>query len=205
MAISADRVKALREMTGAGMMDCKHALEASDGDIEKAKDWLRQKGIARADQKAGRTASEGIVEAYIHHNRQLGVLVELNSESDFVARNEQFRHLAHDIALHIADRSPMYLRREDIPAGVLARERAIYEAQAKDQKKPAAVIEQIVQGKLNAYYKQYVLLDQPWSKDEKKSIQDLVKEHIGKLGENITISRFARFRVGEASPQPQPQ
>ncbi len=199
MAITADQVKALRDMTGAGMMDCKRALEACGGDLEKAKDWLRQKGIARADLKSGRTALEGLVESYIHHNRQVGVLVELNSESDFVARNEHFLSLAHEIAVHIAAANPRYLRREDVPPDVVSHERAIYEAQAREQKKPPAVIEQIVQGKLNAFYKQEVLLEQPWSRDEKKSIRELIKEHIAKLGENITISRFVRFRVGEAS------
>ena len=199
MAVKADQVKALREATGAGMMDCKRALEECAGDLEKAKDWLRVRGMARAAQREGRVASEGVVDAYIHHDKQLGVLVELNSESDFVARNHEFIKLAHEIAVHIAAANPPYLRREDVPADVLARERAIYEAQVKEQKKPPAVIDQIIQGKLTAWYKQVVLLEQPWSKDEKKTIQDLIKEHISKFGENITVARFARFRVGEAS------
>ncbi len=198
MAITADQVKALREATGAGMMDAKRALEATGGDFEKAKDWLRQKGMAKAGAKATRVARQGIVETYVHHNRQVGVLVEVNSESDFVARNEQFRELAHEIAIHIAAANPQYLRREDVPADVLARERAIFEAQAREQKKPEAVMEKIVQGKLNDFYKREVLLDQPWAKDDKRSVTEVVKEAIGKIGENITISRFARFRVGEA-------
>ena len=199
MAISADQVKALRDATGAGMMDSKRALEATNGDLEKAKDWLRQKGIAKAGAKAARLAREGIIATYVHHNHQLGVLVELNSESDFVARNEEFRHLAHEIAVHIAAAEPHYLRREDVPKEVLDREKAIFEAQASDQKKPPQVIEKIVQGKLNDFYKREVLLDQAWAKDDKRTVDQLLKEGIAKLGENITISRFARFKVGEAS------
>jgi elongation factor Ts len=196
--VRADQVKALRESTGAGMMDCKRALEQTGGDFEKAKDWLRQKGIAKAGSKSSRVASQGIVDSYIHHNQQVGVLIELNSESDFVARNDQFRELAHEIALHIAAADPHYLRREDVPADVLDREKAIFSAQARDQKKPDAVVEKIVAGKLNDFYKREVLYDQPWTKDDKKSIEQLVKEAVARLGENITISRFARFKVGEA-------
>ena len=199
MAISAEQVKALRDATGAGMMDSKRALEATNGDLEKAKDWLRQKGIAKAGAKAARTAREGTIATYVHHNQQLGVLLELNSESDFVARNEEFRHLAHEIAVHIAAAEPHYLRRDDVPKDVVDRERAIFEAQASEQKKPAAVVEKIVQGKLNDFYKREVLLDQAWAKDDKRTVDQMLKEAIAKLGENITISRFARFRVGEAS------
>lgn len=201
MAITADQVKMLREATGAGMMDAKRALEATGGDFEKAKDWLRQKGMAKAGAKATRVARQGIVETYVHHNQQLGVLVEVNSESDFVARNDQFRELAHEIAVHIAAADPRYLRREDVPSDVLERERAIFQAQARDQKKPEAVMEKIVQGKLNDFYKREVLLDQPWTKDDKRSVSEVVREAIGKIGENITISRFARFKVGEG-PSP---
>ena len=199
MAISADQVKALRDATGAGMMDSKRALEATAGDIEKAKDWLRQKGIAKAGAKAARTANECIIATYVHHNHQLGVLVELNSETDFVARNDEFRHLAHEIAVHIAAAEPRYLRREDVPKDVLERERAIFEAQASDQKKPPQVIEKIIQGKLNDFYKREVLLDQAWAKDDKRTVDQMIKEAIAKLNENITIARFARFKVGEAS------
>jgi len=199
MAISADQVKSLREATGAGMMDCKRALEECSGDFEKAKDWLRKKGIAKAGSKSTRVAAQGLIETYVHHNHQLGVLLELNSESDFVARNEEFRHLAHEIALHIAAAEPRYLRRDDVPADIVERERKIFEAQAADAKKPPAVVEKIVQGKLNDFYKREVLLDQVWAKDDKKTIEQLLKESIAKLGENITISRFARFKVGEAS------
>ena len=199
MAVTAKQVKQLREATGAGMMDCKRALEATGGNIERAKDWLRQKGIAKAGSKAGRVAGQGIVEAYLHHDRQLGVLVELNSESDFVARNAQFRELAHEIAVHIAAADPRYLTRADVPAAVLERERAIFQAQAQEQNKPVPVIEKIVLGKVNDFYKREVLLDQPWTKDDKKSIENLIKEAIARLGENITVSRFARFRVGETA------
>ena len=180
-------------------MDSKRALEATNGDLEKAKDWLRQKGIAKAGAKAARTAREGIIATYVHHNHQLGVLLELNSESDFVARNDEFRHLAHEIAVHIAAAEPKYLRREDVPQDVLDRERAIFEGQAKDQKKPEAVIEKIIQGKMNDFYKREVLLDQAWAKDDKRTVDQMLKAAIAKLGENITISRFARFKVGEAS------
>jgi len=197
--IPAEQVKALRDATGAGMMDSKRALEATNGDFEKAKDWLRLKGMAKAGAKSTRTAREGIIATYVHHNHQLGVLVEINSESDFVARNDEFRHLAHEIAVHIAAAEPRYLRREDVRQGVLDRERAIFEAQASEQKKPANVIEKIVQGKLNDFYKREVLLDQPFAKDDKRTVDQLLKEAIAKLGENITISRFARFKVGEAS------
>ena len=198
MAISADQVKALRDATGAGMMDSKRALEATNGDIEKAKDWLRQKGMAKAGAKAARVAREGIIATYVHHNHQLGVLLELNSESDFVARNDEFRHLAHEIAVHVAAAEPHYLRREEVPEDVVNRERAIFEAQASDQKKPPQVVEKIVQGKLNDFYKREVLLEQAWAKDDKRTVEQVLKEAIAKLGENITISRFARFKVGEA-------
>jgi elongation factor Ts len=199
MAISAEQVKALRDATGAGMMDSKRALEATNGDLEKAKDWLRQKGMAKAGAKAARTAGEGIIATYIHHNHQLGVMVELNSESDFVARNDEFRHLAHEVAVHIAAAEPHYVRREEVPEDILNREKAIYEAQAADQKKPPQVVEKIVQGKLNDFYKREVLMDQAWAKDDKRTVDQMIKEAIAKLGENITISRFARFKVGEAS------
>jgi len=196
--IPAKLVAELRARTGAGMMDCKKALEEADGDLEKAVDILRQKGSARADKRAGREASEGLIGSYVHHDGGIAALVELNSESDFVARNQVFKGLAHEIALHVAAADPRYLRREDVPQEVLDRERSIFEAQARDQRKPDAVIQKIVEGKLNDFFKREVLLDQPWTKDDKQSIEHLVKEAIAKLGENITISRFARFKVGEA-------
>jgi elongation factor Ts len=196
--ISAEMVKRLREATGAGMMDCKRALQETNGDFEKAKVWLKQKGLAKGAAKAGRTTAQGLVHAYIHHNGQLGVLVELNSESDFVARNEEFRHLAHELAVHIAAANPRWVRQEDIPEEALAQEKVIYEAQARELKRPDNVIPKIVEGKLKDFYKQTVLLDQPWAKDDARSVAEVVKESIAKMGENITISRFARFKVGEA-------
>jgi elongation factor Ts len=196
--INAEMVKRLREATGAGMMDCKRALQATNGDFEKATLWLRQKGLAKGAAKAGRATGQGLIHAYIHHNGQLGVLLELNSESDFVARNDEFRHLAHELAVHIAAANPRWVRREDIPDEALTQEKAVYEAQARELKRPDNVIPKIVEGKLNDFYKQVVLLDQPWAKDDARSVAEVVKESIAKLGENITVSRFARFRVGEA-------
>jgi elongation factor Ts len=198
--ISAAQVKQLRDTTGAGMMDCKRALTETGGDIEKAKDWLREKGMARAASKAGRTASEGIVESYVHSAGgvgRVGVLVEVNCESDFVARTDDFKHLAHEIALHIAGASPQYVRREEVPEELLERERNVYRAQVAD--KPANIQDKIVQGKLEAFYGEVVLLDQPYIREPKKKVGDLVKEAVAKLGENISVARFARFAVGETA------
>jgi elongation factor Ts len=198
--ISAAQVKQLRDTTGAGMMDCKRALTETGGDIEKAKDWLREKGMARAASKAGRTASEGIVESYVHTAGgvgRVGVLVEVNCESDFVARTDDFKHLAHEIALHIAGASPQYVRREEVPEELLERERNVYRAQVAD--KPANIQDKIVQGKLEAFYGEVVLLDQPYIREPKKKVGDLVKEAVAKLGENISVARFARFAVGETA------
>jgi elongation factor Ts len=205
--ISAAQVKQLREMTGAGMMDCKRALEATGGDLEKAKDWLREKGMARAAGKAGRSTGEGIVEAYVHAAggvARLGVLVEVNCESDFVAKTDDFRTLARELALQVAGAHPQYVSREQVPADLLERERSVYRAQVAD--KPANIQDKIVEGKLEAYYAEVCLLDQPWIRDEKrkKKVGDLVKETIAKLGENITVSRFARFAVGESAPAESP-
>ncbi len=199
--VSAEMVKRLREATGAGMMDCKRALQATDGDFDKAKVWLKQKGLAKGAAKAGRTTGQGLIHAYIHHNGQLGVLVELNSESDFVARNDDFRHLAHELAVHIAAANPTWVRREDIPPDTVERRKAAFAAEGRDMKRPENVIPKIVEGKLADYYKQVVLLEQPWAKDDARSVADVVKESIAKLGENITISRFARFKVGESLPE----
>ncbi|HEV7677346.1 MAG TPA: translation elongation factor Ts [Candidatus Dormibacteraeota bacterium] len=198
--ISAAQVKQLRDTTGAGMMDCKRALTETGGDIERAKDWLREKGMARAASKAGRTASEGIVESYVHSAGgvgRVGVLVEVNCESDFVARTDDFKHLAHEIALHIAGASPQYARREEVPAELLERERNVYRAQVAD--KPANIQDKIVEGKLEAFYGEVVLLDQPYIREPKKKVGDLVKEAVAKLGENISVARFARFAVGETA------
>ncbi len=201
--ISAAQVKELRELTGAGMMDCKRALVECDGDIEKAKDWLRAKGMARAADKAGRSANEGVVEAYVHgggvSGQKLGVLVEVNCESDFVAKTDDFRQLAKELALQVAGRAPLYVRREDVPAAVVERERGVFQAQVVD--KPANIQEKIVEGKLDAFFGEICLLEQPYVRDEKgkKKVSQLVSEAVAKLGENITVARFARFQVGESA------
>ncbi len=200
--ISAAQVKQLRQMTGAGMMDCKRALTETEGDVEKAKDWLREKGMARAAGKAGRSTGEGMVEAYVHKSgdvAKLGVLVEVNCESDFVAKTDEFRQLAREIALQVAGANPQYVGREQVPAEVLEREKAVYRAQVSD--KPANIQDKIVEGKLEAFYAEVCLLDQVYVRDEKrkKKVGELVKETIAKLGENITVARFARFAVGESA------
>jgi elongation factor Ts len=198
--ITAAQVKELRDATGAGMMDCKRALTETGGDVEKAKDWLRQKGMARAASKAGRTASEGIIEAYVHSAGgagRVGVLVEVNCESDFVARTDDFKHLAHEIALHIAGASPRYVRREEVPEALLERERNVYRAQVAD--KPVTIQDKIIEGKLESFYGEVVLLDQPYIREPKKKVGDLVREAIAKLGENISVARFARFAIGESA------
>jgi elongation factor Ts len=201
--ITAALVKQLREMTGAGMMDCKRALEATGGDLEKAKDWLREKGMARAASKAGRSANEGTIEAYVHGGgavgARLGVLVEVNCESDFVAKTDDFKQLARELALQVAGAAPLYVRREDVPTEVIEHERAVFRAQAAG--KPADIVDKIVVGKLEAFYAETCLLDQPWVRDEKhrKKVGELITEAVAKLGENITVARFARFQLGETS------
>ena len=194
--ISAELVKNLREKTGAGMMECKKALTESSGDFEKAVDLLRQKGLASAVKKAGRTASEGLIESYIHMGK-LGTMIEVNCETDFVARTDDFKELAKDIAMHIAAANPLYLTREDVPGEVLEREKEIYKAQVAG--KPAQVIDKIIEGKLEKFFSDTCLVDQIFIKDpdQKKKIKDLVTEKISKLGENIIIRRFARFQLGE--------
>jgi len=197
MEITAGMVKKLRELTGAGMMECKAALTEAKGDIEQATTILRKRGLAQATKKAGRSTNEGLIGSYIHMGGKIGVLVEVNCESDFVARTDDFQSLAREIAMHIAAASPVYVRREDIPVDVLDREREIYRAQMKDQNKPAQVIEKIVEGKLNSFYEQVCLLDQPSIRDPKVTIGQLVTQAIAKLGENIAVPRFVRFKLGE--------
>ena len=194
--ISAELVKNLREKTGAGMMECKKALTESSGEFEKAVDLLRQKGLASAVKKAGRTASEGLVESYIHMGK-LGTMIEVNCETDFVAKTDDFKELAKDIAMHIAAANPLYLKREDVPQEVLEREKEIYKAQVAG--KPAQVVEKIIEGKLEKFFSDTCLVDQIFIKDpdQKKKIKDLVTEKIAKLGENIIIRRFARFQLGD--------
>ena len=201
--ITAAQVKELRELTGVGMMDCKRALNETGGDIEKAKDWLRAKGLARAADRAGRSTNEGIVEAYVHDGgvsgQKLGVLVEVNCESDFVAKTDDFKQLAKEIALQVAGRAPLYVRREDVPPVIVERERAVFQTQIAD--KPANIQEKIIEGKLDAYFAEICLLEQPYVRDQtnKKKVNQLIGDAVAKLGENITVARFARFQVGETA------
>ncbi|MDR3348165.1 MAG: translation elongation factor Ts [Acidaminococcales bacterium] len=195
--ITAAMVKQLREITGAGMMDCKKALAETDGNIEKAIDLLREKGLAAAAKKAGRIASEGAVEAYIHGGGRLGVLVEVNCETDFVAKTSDFKTLVKDIAMQIAAANPLYLNREEVPEGILEHERDILRAQARNDGKPEKIIEKMVEGRIEKYYREVCLLEQPFVKDEDKTINQLLTENIAKIGENISIRRFVRYQLGE--------
>jgi elongation factor Ts len=199
MEITAAQVKKLRDLTGAGMMECKAALAEAKGDIEEATTILRKRGLAQATKKAGRTTNEGLIGSYIHMGGKIGVLVEINCESDFVARTDDFQNLAREIAMHIAAASPQYVRREDVPADVLERERGIYRAQMEGQNKPANVVDKVVEGKLNSFYEQVCLLDQPSIRDPKVTIGQLVQQSIAKLGENIAVPRFVRFKLGESA------
>ena len=194
--ITAQQVAELRAKTGAGMMDCKKALEECGGDPAKAEDLLRVKYAARADKRADRAAGQGVIEIYLHFNGRVGTMVELNSETDFVANTAEFRQLAKDLALHVASARPMALRVEDVPADVVERERRVYIAQVAEEKKPDAVKEKIVEGKLKKFYQENVLLEQPFVKDDKVTVGELVKALSGKTGEKIEIRRFARFELG---------
>jgi elongation factor Ts len=195
--VSANMVKELREKTGAGMMDCKKALAETAGDFQKALDYLRQKGLATAAKRAGRVASEGRVGSYIHAGGKIGVMVEVNCETDFVAKTDDFQAFAKDVAMHIAASNPSYVRREEVTAEVLEREKEIYRAQARDAKKPEKIMEKIVEGKLEKFYGEVCLLEQAFVKDPDITIQDLLNGLIGKLGEKIEIRRFTRYQVGE--------
>jgi len=197
--ITAAMVKALRDVTGAGMMECKAALKEANGDQAAALTILRTRGLAQAAKKVGRSTSEGVISSYIHMGGKIGVLLEVNCESDFVARTEDFQAMVKEVAMHIAASAPLYARREDVPAEVLERERAIYRAQMEASGKPANVIEKIIEGKVNAYYEQFVLLDQPSIRDPKITIGQVVTAAIAKLGENVAIPRFARFKLGETN------
>ena len=199
MEINAALVKKLRDLTGAGMMECKAALTEANGDLEAATTLLRKRGLAAATKKAGRSTSEGLIGHYIHMGGKIGVLVEVNCESDFVARTDKFQELTKEIAMHIAAANPTYVRREEVPADVVAREKEIYKDQVKD--KPANVIDKIIEGKMNSYYQQFCLLEQASVRDPNTTIQQLVQDAIRILGENITISRFTRMKVGEQSAQ----
>ncbi len=199
--ITTEMIKQLREATGAGVLDCRKALEQSDGDAKKALDFLREKGLATAAKRAGRQTSEGVVELYSHGNGRVGVMVEVNSETDFVGRSEPFRKLAHEIALQIAAMSPQYIREEDIPAEVLENERKIAAAKARDEGKPDAVIPRIVEGSLKKFKDEFVLLNQAYIRDESITVQQLVNQTIVALGENIVIRRFVRWQLGEGSEE----
>ena len=194
--IPAKLVAELRARTGAGMMDCKNALEETGGDVEQAVDVLRKKGAARADKRAGREASEGLIGSYVHFDGRIGVLVELNCETDFVARTEDLKTLARDLAVHVAATKPLAVRIEDLPPEVVARERQVYEAQVAEQKKPENIRAKIVEGMLKKFYEERVLLEQKFVKDDKRTVGELVKELSSKTGENVQLRRFARFELG---------
>ncbi|MDO8681819.1 MAG: translation elongation factor Ts [Acidobacteriota bacterium] len=199
MAATAAQVKALREKSGAGMMDCKAALDESGGDLDKAVDILRKKGLAQAAKRAGRVAKDGVVGHYIHMGGKVGVLVEVNCETDFVARTPEFQTLAKEIAMHIAAASPLVVRREDLPAELVEKEREIYRAQFAASGKPANVIDKIVEGKLDSYYAQTCLMEQPSVRDQNITIKQMVAAATAKTGENVTVTRFARFKLGETA------
>jgi len=189
-------VAELRARTGAGMMDCKKALEETGGDVEKAVDALRKRGAAKADKRAGREASEGVIGSYVHFDGTIGVLVEVNCETDFVARTEDFKALARDLAVHIAATKPLAVRIEDLPADVVQRERQVYEAQVQEQRKPEAIRAKIVDGMMRKFYEEHVLLEQKFVKDDTRTVGELVKELSGKTGENVQVRRFVRFELG---------
>lgn len=196
-AISAAMVKELRAKTGAGMMDCKEALGACDGDMDKAVDHLRKKGLATAAKRAGRTLSEGLVQSYIHTGGKLGVMVEINCETDFVARSEDFQEFAKNIAMHIAATNPVGIRAEDVPPEVVAREKEIYRAQALEMGKPEKMLDKIADGKLNKFFKDNCLLDQAYVKNPDITVGDYLNQLIARIGENITIKRFVRYQIGD--------
>lgn len=195
--IEASAVKELRERTGSGMMDCKKALTESNGDMEKAIEILREKGLAAAAKKAGRIASEGIVDAYIHGGGRIGVLIEVNSETDFVAKNEEFRQFVKDMAMQVAASNPLYVKREEVDPQIIEKEREIYRAQALNEGKPEKIIDKMVEGRIEKFYKEICLLEQPFIKDTDKTVKDILSQLIAKIGENLSIRRFVRFERGE--------
>lgn len=196
--ISAKTVKELRELTGAGMMDCKKALGEAAGDVEKACDILRTKGLADLAKRSGKATNEGLIESYIHAGGRIGVLIEVNCETDFVSRNEQFKAFVHDVAMHVAAAAPLYVRREDVPAAVVDHEMNIYKAQAADSGKPEDIQVKMAEGRLDKFYKEVCLMEQPFVKDPDITITELLGAQVAKLGENIKISRFVRWALGEA-------
>lgn len=195
--VTAEMVKQLRERTGAGMMDCKKVLAEANGDMEKAAELLREKGLAAAAKKAGRIAAEGIVDSYIHGGGRIGVLVEVNSETDFVAQNEEFKAFVKDICMQVAASKPEYVGREEVPQDVIEKEKEILKAQALNEGKPAHIVEKMVEGRIDKFYKEICLLEQPYIKDPEKTVQQLLNEKIATIGENIKIRRFVRFEKGE--------
>jgi elongation factor Ts len=197
MEIDSKLVKELRDKTGAPMMDCKRALEKANGNIEKALDYLREQGIAKASQKAGRSTREGLIYSYIHPGEKLGVLLEINCETDFVARTDDFHNLTKDVAMQVAASNPITIKREDFPSELLEKEKEIYKAQALKEGKPEKILDKIIQGKLEKYFQEFCLLEQPFIKDEDRTVKQRIDETIAKLGENITVKRFVRFRLGE--------
>jgi len=199
--ISAALVKQLRERTGAGMMECKKALQATSGSLEEGETWLRKQGIASAGKKAGRATKQGLVSTYIHAGGQLGVMVEINCESDFVARTDDFKELAHDIAMHIAATDPRFIRKEDVTQEVMDKERDIQRARALNEGKPLAVVDKMIEGRMNKFYEEICLLEQPFVKEPTISVGQLVKTKIAKLGENMSVARFVRFKVGETAAE----
>jgi elongation factor Ts len=194
---TAKDVQTLRQRTGAGMMECKKALEEMNGDMDKAVEHLRKKGIAKAEKRVGKQTSEGLITSYIHHNGKVGVLVELNCETDFVARTDDFKELAREVALHIASAAPVAVDKDAVPQDLIERERRIFEEQARASGKPEAIIQKMVDGKVESYYKEVALLYQPYVREPKKTISDLLKEVSAKVGENIQIRRFTRYQMGE--------
>ncbi len=199
MEITVEMIKALREKTGCGMMDCKAALTEAKGDAEKANDILRKKGLAAAARRAGRVAAQGLIDSYIHIGGKIGVLVEVNCESDFVARNIEFQAFVKDIAMQIAAQNPSYISKDDVPDNIIEHEKDILETQAKQEGKPEKAVEKIVQGRLEKFYSEICLLEQPFIKDPKIIIKDLLASLVAKIGENIVIRRFARYQLGEKS------
>lgn len=201
MAITTEMIKTLREATGAGILDCRKALEQSNGEVQKAMEFLREKGLATATKRSGRRASEGVVELYTHGNGRVGVMLELNAESDFVGRSEKFRTLAHELALQIAATSPAFVLESDIPAEVIERETRIATAKAKEEGKPDAVLPRIIEGSIKKFKDEFVLMNQPYIRDESITVQELVNQNIAALGENLIIRRFARWALGETTAE----
>ncbi|MCL4869024.1 MAG: translation elongation factor Ts [Anaerolineae bacterium] len=197
MSVTTSMIKDLRQATGAGVLEAKKALETANGDYNKAVDILREKGLARADKKSDRSAKDGMIKMYAHPGNRVGVMLELNCETDFVARNDAFQTLAHDLALHIAAMRPRYITREEVPDGELQREMDVLRAQALSEGKPADIVDKIISGRVNKFYEEICLMEQPFVKDDKRKIEDMIKEAISVLGENIVVRRFARYELGE--------